>query len=150
MKGMMKAARKVRREPGMDLVDTPIPTIQPNEVLVKVGATAICGSDMMIKGEDPSHIAFGDTLGDGKTRDGFPDKKFHYMLSNPPFGVEWKPEEDVVTREHEDLGFNGRFGPGLPRINDAMPPLEASGAERRALAEHLATLHGTARKGGSE
>ena len=79
---------------------------------------AICGSDMMIKGEDPSHIVFGDTLGDGKTRDGFPDKKFHYMLSNPPFGVEWKPEEDVVTREHEDLGFNGRFGPGLPRIND--------------------------------
>jgi len=38
--------------------------------------------------------------------------------ANPPFGVEWKPEEDVVTREHEDLGFNGRFGPGLPRIND--------------------------------
>jgi threonine 3-dehydrogenase len=46
MKGMMKAARKVRREPGMDLVDTPTPTIQPNEVLVKVGATAICGSDI--------------------------------------------------------------------------------------------------------
>src|SRR3990172_5783528 len=79
---------------------------------------AICGSGLMIKGEDPSHIAFGDTLGDGKTRDGFPDKKFHYMLSNPPFGVEWKPEEDVVTREHKDLGFRGRFGPGLPRIND--------------------------------
>ena len=79
---------------------------------------AICGSDLMIKGEDPSHVVFGDTLGDGKTRDGFPDKKFHYMLSNPPFGVEWKPEEDVVTREHEDLGFKGRFGPGLPRIND--------------------------------
>lgn len=79
---------------------------------------AICGSDLMIKGEDPSHVVFGDTLGDGKTRDGFPDKKFHYMLSNPPFGVEWKPEEDAVTREHEDLGFKGRFGPGLPRIND--------------------------------
>lgn len=46
MKGMMKAARKVRREPGMDLVDTPIPAIRPNEVLVKVGATAICGSDI--------------------------------------------------------------------------------------------------------
>ncbi len=79
---------------------------------------AICGSDLMIKGEDPSHVVFGDTLGDGKTRDGFPGKKFHYMLSNPPFGVEWKPEEDIVTREHEDLGFKGRFGPGLPRIND--------------------------------
>ncbi len=79
---------------------------------------AICGSDMIIKGEDASNIVFGDTLGDGKTRDGFPDQKFHYLLANPPFGVEWKPQDPFVTKEHEDLGFNGRFGPGLPRIND--------------------------------
>lgn len=79
---------------------------------------AICGSDLLIKGEDPQHIVFGDTLGDGKTADGHPDKQFHYMLANPPFGVEWKPEEDTVTREHNDLGFDGRFGAGLPRIND--------------------------------
>ena len=56
---------------------------------------AVCGSDLMIKDEDPSHVVYGDTLGDGKTRDGFPDKKFHYMLTNPPFGVEWKPQEDI-------------------------------------------------------
>jgi type I restriction enzyme M protein len=79
---------------------------------------AVCGSDMLIKGEDVQNIAFGDTLGDGKTRDGHPDKKFHYMLSNPPFGVEWKPEENVVRKEYETQGFNGRFGAGLPRISD--------------------------------
>ncbi len=79
---------------------------------------AICGSDMIIKGEDASNIVFGDTLGDGKTRDGFPDQKFHYMLANPPFGVEWKPQADKVEKEHADLGFSGRFGPGVPRIND--------------------------------
>ncbi len=81
-------------------------------------AHAICGSDMIIKGDDASNIVFGDTLGDGKSRDGFPDQKFHYMLANPPFGVEWKPQADTINKEHEDLGFSGRFGPGLPRIND--------------------------------
>lgn len=85
---------------------------------------AICGSDLLIKGEDVTNIVFGDTLGTGKSRDdqadgdGHSDKKFHYMLANPPFGVEWKPEKDYVTAEHENLGFSGRFGPGLPRIND--------------------------------
>lgn len=85
---------------------------------------AICGSDLMIKGEDVKNIAFGDTLGTGKTKDGFvdgdghPNERFHYMLANPPFGVEWKPEKDHVTREHNEFGFSGRFGPGLPRIND--------------------------------
>lgn len=79
---------------------------------------AICGSDLMIKGEDPGNIVFGDTLGDGKTRDGFQGHKFHYMLANPPFGVEWKRQSDVVEKEHTGIGFKGRFGPGLPRIND--------------------------------
>jgi type I restriction enzyme M protein len=85
---------------------------------------AICGSDLLIKGEDVSHIVFGDTLGTGKAKDGMvdgdghPNERFHFMLANPPFGVEWKPEKDNVTREHEQFGFKGRFGPGLPRIND--------------------------------
>jgi type I restriction enzyme M protein len=79
---------------------------------------AICCSDMLIKGEATENIIYGDTLGDGKSKDGHPEKKFHYMLANPPFGVEWKPEKDVVTKEHEELGFSGRFGAGLPRIND--------------------------------
>ena len=79
---------------------------------------AICGSDMLIKGHSIDHIVFGDVLGDGKTTDGFPSHRFDYMLANPPFGVEWKPEEDAVTKEHENQGFSGRFGAGLPRIND--------------------------------
>ena len=79
---------------------------------------AICCSDMLIKDEPVDNIAFGDTLGDGKTFDGHPDKKFHYMLANPPFGVEWKPEKDEVEKEYNSLGFKGRFGPGLPRISD--------------------------------
>ena len=87
-------------------------------------AYAICGSDLMIKGEDVKNMIYGNTLGTGKAKEGFtdgdghPDEKFHYMLANPPFGVEWKPERDHVTKEHNEFGFNGRFGPGLPRIND--------------------------------
>ena len=79
---------------------------------------AICTSDLLIKDEEVSNIIFGDTLGDGKTSDGHPDKKFDYLLANPPFGVEWKPQNDVVEKEYKDSGFDGRFGPGLPRIND--------------------------------
>ena len=77
-------------------------------------ANAICGSDMMIKGQNIDHIAYGDSF----TDDRFPRHNFDYMLANPPFGVEWKPERDAVKREHENQGFGGRFGAGLPRIND--------------------------------
>lgn len=79
---------------------------------------AICCADMLIKDEDTTNIVLGDTLGDGKTGDGHSDKKFHYMLANPPFGVEWKDQKTVVEKEHKELGFNGRFGQGLPAIND--------------------------------
>ncbi len=88
---------------------------------------AICCSDLLIKDEPINNLIYGDTLGikDAKNKtngfvphDGHPDKKFHYMLANPPFGVEWKPEEDFVREEFANLGFNGRFGAGLPRIND--------------------------------
>ena len=77
-------------------------------------AYAVCGSDMLIKGQNIDHIAFDDSF----TDDYFARKKFDYMLANPPFGVEWKPEKDAVWREHEEQGFGGRFGAGLPRIND--------------------------------
>ncbi|UQZ88046.1 DNA methyltransferase [Deltaproteobacteria bacterium Smac51] len=79
---------------------------------------AICCSDMLIKGETVANIALGDTLGDGKSFDLHPDKKFHYMLANPPFGVDWKDQKNNVEKEHEQFGLKGRFGPGLPRIND--------------------------------
>ncbi len=75
---------------------------------------AICKADMLIKGQDVANIAFGNTLSD----DGHAHKKFDYMLSNPPFGVEWKKVEKEVRKEHEQQGYNGRFGPGLPRVSD--------------------------------
>ncbi len=75
---------------------------------------AICKADMLIKGQDVANIVFGNTLSD----DGHPHKHFDYMLSNPPFGVEWKKVEKEVRREHEQQGYNGRFGPGLPRVSD--------------------------------
>ncbi|MCC7273088.1 MAG: N-6 DNA methylase, partial [Alphaproteobacteria bacterium] len=79
---------------------------------------AICCSDMLIKDEETDHIVLGDTLGDGKTADGFPGRQFHYLLANPPFGVEWKDQQKVVEKEAKELGFSGRFGAGLPAIND--------------------------------
>lgn len=79
---------------------------------------AICCSDMLIKDEETDHIVLGDTLGDGKTFDGFQGRQFHYMLANPPFGVEWKDQQKFVGKEAEELGFAGRFGAGLPAIND--------------------------------
>lgn len=75
---------------------------------------AICKADMLIKGQDVANIAFGNTLSD----DGHPTMKFDYMLANPPFGVEWKKVEKEVRKEHEQRGFDGRFGPGLPRVSD--------------------------------
>jgi type I restriction enzyme M protein len=75
---------------------------------------AICKADMLIKGQDVANIAFGNTLSD----DGHPHRHFDYMLSNPPFGVEWKKVEKEVRKEHEGQGFTGRFGPGLPRVSD--------------------------------
>jgi len=75
---------------------------------------AICKADMLIKGQDIANIAAGNTLSD----DGHAGRRFDYMLSNPPYGVEWKKVEKEVRQEHESKGFSGRFGPGLPRISD--------------------------------
>jgi len=75
---------------------------------------AICRSDMMLKGQDASHIVWGNSF----TEDGHSGRHFDYCLANPPFGVEWKKVEDPIRAEHDKLGFRGRFGAGLPRIND--------------------------------
>jgi type I restriction enzyme M protein len=96
---------------------------------------AICRSDMMIKGQDPENIKFGNSF----SQDGHDGATFDYLLANPPFGVEWKKVRDIVEDEHERLGESGRFGAGLPRINDGsllflqhmiakMKPVDASGA----------------------
>jgi type I restriction enzyme M protein len=75
---------------------------------------AICKADMLIKGQDIRHIKYGNTL----SADGLAGERFDYMLSNPPFGVEWKKIEPAIRKEHEQQGFAGRFGPGLPRVSD--------------------------------
>ena len=75
---------------------------------------AICKSDMLIKGQNPSNIKFGNTF----TVDGLKEEEFDYMLSNPPFGVDWKKAEKTIKSEANSKGFDGRFGAGLPRIND--------------------------------
>lgn len=74
----------------------------------------ICKSDMLVTGHDPEQIAFGNTL----TQDAHAGKKFHYMLSNPPYGVDWKKYQDPIKAEAENMGFEGRFGAGTPRISD--------------------------------
>ncbi|WP_254823808.1 type I restriction-modification system subunit M [Haloglomus halophilum] len=75
---------------------------------------AVCNSDMLIKGQDPDNIVYGNSF----TNDGFSDKRFDYLLSNPPFGVSWKKVKEEIEKEHEEQGYAGRFGAGTPRIND--------------------------------
>jgi type I restriction enzyme M protein len=75
---------------------------------------AICRSDMMLKGQNASHIAYGNSF----SEDHHEGERFDYLLANPPFGVEWKKVEAEVRREAQATGFSGRFGAGLPRIND--------------------------------
>jgi len=74
----------------------------------------ICLSDMLLTGHSSDHIAFGNSF----TNDGHTAKHFDYMLSNPPFGVEWKKYEKAIRDEHAKLGHDGRFGAGLPRVSD--------------------------------
>ena len=75
---------------------------------------AICKGDMLIKGQDVGKIKFGNALSD----DQHAGAKFDYGISNPPFGVEWKKVQETIEQEHKTLGFNGRFGQGLPRVSD--------------------------------
>jgi type I restriction enzyme M protein len=75
---------------------------------------AICKSDMLVKGHDASRISYGNTLVDDRHR----NETFHYMLSNPPYGVDWKKYADPIRGEAEEMGHDGRFGAGLPRISD--------------------------------
>ena len=80
-------------------------------------AYAVAKSDMLLKGDDPERIVYGNSF----SEDGYADRskyRFEIMMSNPPFGVSWKKVEWVIKREHEVLGMEGRFGAGLPRIND--------------------------------
>ncbi|QIL84492.1 SAM-dependent DNA methyltransferase [Vibrio sp. HDW18] len=75
---------------------------------------AICKADMLIKGQKVDNIKLGNTLSNDQLR----TDKFDYMLSNPPFGVDWKKIQKQITDEHTQKGFEGRFGAGLPRVSD--------------------------------
>nr|WP_314784016.1 class I SAM-dependent DNA methyltransferase [Olsenella uli] len=75
---------------------------------------AICKSDTILKGGNIANVRLGDTLADDKMS----GETFGYQISNPPYGVDWKKSQAAVKKEHEQLGFAGRFGAGLPRISD--------------------------------
>ncbi len=118
---------------------------------------AICRSDMLLTGHDPTHIVLGNSF----SADGMADEKFDYMLANPPFGVEWKKVKDDVEAEHETLGYKGRFGAGLPRINDGsflflqhmiskMKPVEQGGSRLAIVFNGSPLFTGAAGSGESE
>jgi type I restriction enzyme M protein len=118
---------------------------------------AICRSDMMLKGQDASHIVSGNSF----SEDGHAGRTFDYMLANPPFGVEWKSVERVVKDEHATLGFRGRFGAGLPAINDGsflflqhmiskMKPVEEGGSRIAIVFNGSPLFTGAAGSGPSE
>lgn len=94
--------------------------LNPNAVMRAYGqelnpeSYAICKADMLIKGQEVGNIKLGNTL----SNDQLHATKFDYMLSNPPFGVDWKKIEDDIVTEHTEKGFDGRFGAGLPRVSD--------------------------------
>ncbi|MEH6650611.1 MAG: N-6 DNA methylase [Motiliproteus sp.] len=94
--------------------------LNPNAVMRAFGqelnpeSYAICKADMLIKGQDVSRIKLGNTL----SQDQLYADKFDYMLSYPPFGVDWKKVEKEIKDENVLKGFDGRFGPGLPRVSD--------------------------------
>ncbi len=118
---------------------------------------AICRSDMLLTGHNPSRIVLGNSF----STDGLPDDKFDYMLANPPFGVEWKKVKDEVESEYETLGYKGRFGAGLPRINDGsflflqhmiskMKPVEQGGSRLAIVFNGSPLFTGAAGSGESE
>lgn len=81
-------------------------------------AFATAASDMLIK--EVAHNGAGENIkfGDSLIDDQFEGHKFDYLIANPPFGVDWKKQQKEIKREHEKLGFAGRFGAGFPRVND--------------------------------
>ena len=106
--GMLSVAEEYLRE------------LNPHASLIVYGqelndeSYATCKSDMVIKGQNAKNIHPGNSF----TDDGLADEKFDYMLSNPPFGVEWKKVESTIKDEAQHLGYRGRFGAGLPRVSD--------------------------------
>lgn len=98
---------------------------------------AICKADILIKGANADYIKNGNTLSD----DQFKTENFDYILSNPPFGREWKKDKDAVEKEAK-LGFAGRFGAGLPAIGDSqMLFLQTAIAKMKDKSSRVAIIH---------
>jgi type I restriction enzyme M protein len=120
---------------------------------------------MLLKGQGNAHIAFGDTFtkygGDETTRPAFDGKRFDYMLANPPYGKDWKTIEKPIKAEHGQLGFEGRFGAGLPSTTDGqilflqqmisrMRPVDAGGSRIAVVFNGSPLFSGDAGSGMSE
>jgi type I restriction enzyme M protein len=116
---------------------------------------ATCGSEMLLRSQR-GNIYFGNSF----SNDGYPSKKFDYMLANPPFGVEWKRVKEDIEAE-ADLGYAGRFGAGTPRINDGsflflqhmiskMQPVEDRGSRLAIVFNGSPLFTGAAESGESE
>lgn len=97
---------------------------------------AIAKSDTIIRGGDPENMRFGDTL----SNDRFSGYTFDYIISNPPFGVDWKAQQKAVEKEHK-LGENGRFAPGLPKINDGQMLFTLNGIKKLKDNGKMAIIH---------
>ena len=103
----------------LSIAEDYIKKLNPNAIVNVYGqelldeSFAICQADMLMKGQNPDNIRLGNTL----TQDRFKGEKIRFLISNPPFGVTWKDEEKKV-KEEADLGFDGRFGAGTPRVSD--------------------------------
>ena len=96
---------------------------------------AIAKADMLIRGGNPDNMQFGDTLSDDK----FSGFHFDYIISNPPFGIDWKKEQKAVEDEHK-LGENGRFAPGLPKISDGQQLFVLNGMSKLADGGRMAII----------
>lgn len=96
---------------------------------------AIAKADMMIRGGDPNNMRFGDTL----SEDQFSGYQFQYIISNPPFGIDWKREQKVVEAE-ASKGELGRFAPGLPKISDGQQLFVLNGLAKLAPGGKMAII----------
>jgi type I restriction enzyme M protein len=147
----------------LSIADEYLRTLNPQALLEVYGQElnpetyAICRSDMLLKGQNAANIKFGNSF----SEDGHQGAHFDYLLANPPFGVEWKKVEDSVRTEHAKAGFAGRFGAGLPRINDGsflflqhmiskMKPVEQGGSRLAIVFNGSPLFTGAAGSGESE
>ena len=97
---------------------------------------AIAKADTMIRGGNPDNMALGSTL----SKDAFSGYTFDYLISNPPFGIDWKKDQNAVKEESE-LGENGRFGAGLPKISDGQLLFQLNGISKLKDTGRMAIIH---------